>query len=701
MYILSSWGIGMIENANFLCEIGTEEIPAGYCAPAMEALQKAFGEKLHEKRIAYTDIDVCATPRRIALFVSGMADAQSEEEVEIKGPSTKAAYDAQGNPTKALDGFLKGNAVKREDVFTVRTDKGEYVYARKRMTAGRTEDILPSILDEVIKGLPFPKRMRWSDKSISFPRPISYFMILFNDRIVPFKMDGIASSNTTRGHYIRFNRMIRIDRIQEYESALKDNGVVINQHERKKIIKDELLKAAASIGGTLVHDEELVNTVTFLAESPYAVICEFDRDFLKIPDIVLITEMKEHQKYFAVRDKDGSLMPYFLVISNNPPTEYIRKGNERVITARFNDARFFFEEDRKTALYEKVESLKSVLFHKDLGSIFDKVERVKAVASVISDELGLDDAVRNKITRAATLCKADLNTAMVFEFTSLQGKIGKIYAMLDGEDPDVASAIDDHYKPRFQDDPLPSGIVSVALSLAEKIDNLLGSYSVGNIPKGSQDPYALRRQANAVVDLVLNTNLRLDMRRVLEKSAAHYTNGEALIDRILDFITARANTIFSEHGFRYDEIDACLSTGYYDFRELFLRAQSVHEFRKNTNFGEMLLSFKRMNNIVSAFKQKNKDYSLTFNASLLQEEAERDLHAFFDSRRGEISGYIASNSYQKLFELLIEGKAIIDRFFDAVMVMVDNIQIRDNRLALLDAILNPFTNLIDFSKIAE
>jgi len=689
------------EAANFLCEIGTEEVPAGYLPPAIESVERVFRQKLEEHRIKFGDASVYATPRRIVILASGVAEGQEAGEEELKGPAVRAAYDASGNPTKALEGFARGNGIDLASVYRRETDKGEYVFAKRVIPANKTVDIIPGIVEHIVATLPFPKRMRWSDKKVTFPRPVRYFLVMFNDRVVPISIEGIPSGSQTRGHFIQNNRMLEIKKIAEYEKALGDNNVVVNQQERRELIRQELDKAAASIGGTVLHDEELLDIVTFLVEKPHVVVCGFDPGFLKIPDIVLITEMKEHQKYFAVCDKAGKLMNRFLVISNNPPTDHVRAGNERVITARFNDGSFFFNEDRKRKLEDFVESLKNVLFHKELGTIYQKMERVGVVAEAICAELSIEKNISDKIQRAIRLSKADLNTAMVFEFSSLQGKIGRVYARLDGEDSEVAEAIDGQYRPRFSGDDLPEGTVGKIVSIAEKIDNIFGSFSVGNIPKGSADPYALRRQANAVVEMFIEGGFSLNLDAVLRKVAGHYRDGASLVEKILEFVSARAKTIFTERGFRYDEIDACLSIGYHDYLELYRRAKSLNEFRKNENFTQMLLSFKRMNNIYSAFRQKNAGYTLSFSKDRLVEQSEKDLFGFFDSRKGEIDGLIAKNRYIELFELLIGGKAIIDMFFDKVMVMADDTAVRDNRLALLEGILRPFASLLDFSKISE
>jgi len=691
----------MIADANFLCEIGTEEIPAGYLPPAIESIKKLFSEDLADQRISFSHIEVLATPRRIAILISGLAESQKEEEVELKGPSAKAAYDGAGKQTRALEGFMKGNSIVAGDIYTRNTDKGDYVFAKKKLESKPTAAILPLLIDKVVRTVPFPKRMRWSGKSVSFPRPISYFLILFNNCIVPFEIEEIVSSNKTRGHYIQEDRMIEIKEISAYTATLRENGVIVDQDERKNLIRKGITSLASSMGFSVHEDEELLETVTFLVENPYPLICDFNLDFLSIPEPVLIAEMKEHQKYFSLKDKKGKLVNSFIVISNNPPNEHVKAGNERVITARFNDARFFNDEDSKIRLADRVESLKSVMFHKELGSIYDKVERMRQIAANICRQLALDARETEKILKAILLCKTDLVTMVVFEFPSLQGRIGKIYARNDGEEAEVADAIDDHYKPRYQGDPLPTAVTSVVVSIAEKIDNIFGSYAVGNIPKGSHDPYALRRQANAVVDLLIQNRIKLPMRDLMSDIAVNYRNGAAMIDEILAFISARAKTIFTEKGFRYDIVDACLSTGKYDYFELYRIASSIHEFRKNEKFSEMLLGFKRMNNIVTAFRKEQGTYKLKFNASFFKEQEEKELYSFFDTRDEQINTHLNSGNYTELYELLIQGKTIIDSFFDKVLVMDKNIELRDNRLFVLENILQKFKSLLDFSKLED
>jgi len=495
--------------------------------------------------------------------------------------------------------------------------------------------------------------------------------------------------------------MIEISKIAEYDKKLKDNGVILDQNERKELIRKELVKAAQAAGGVLNEDEDLLDTVTFIVENPHIITCEFSKDFLEIPDIVLITEMKEHQKYFAILSTQGKLVNKFLVTANNPENKNIVKGNVKVISARFTDARFFYREDAKLKLEQRVESLKKVMFHKELGTIYDKIERMKVIATNISQSLKLDDKVKSKIDRAVFLSKADLDTAMVYEFASLQGRVGRIYALNDGEDKEVAEAINDHYRPRFYGDAVPDSIVSVVLSLAEKIDNIFGSYSVGNIPKGSQDPYALRRQSNAVVELIIRNNISLNLGEILDKVSSNYKNGKELVDKIVEFVNARAKTIFTDEGFKYDEIDACMITGNTDYLELYRRAESLNSFRKDEKFSELLLGFKRMNNIVNGFRKDNKDYKLVFKESLMEENEERELYSFFHAREKDIAQLISESRYIDLFKLISDAKHSIDSFFDKVLVMDKRIEVRDNRLSILEGILDNFKNLIDFSKISD
>ncbi len=691
----------MLKNANFLCEIGTEEIPAGYIPVAAASLKSIMNERLTDARIDFSGIEVYATPRRFAILVSDLSESQRSEVVELKGPSAQAAYDAQGNPTKALQGFLKGNGLEPGDVAVKETDKGSYVFASKKLESGKTVDIIPPIIETIVQTLPFPKRMKWSDKKVTFPRPIRYFLLMFNDRVIPFEIEGIKSGNLTRGHFVQYNRMIEINKISEYEDKLKENWVILNQEERKEIIRKGLIAAAESAGGVLYEDEDLLDTVTFLVEKPHIIVCEFDKNFLEIPDIVLIAEMKEHQKYFAITDKNGKLMNKFLVTANNPENQNVKKGNVKVISARFTDAGFFYKEDAKLKLEERVDSLKKVLFHKELGSIYDKIVRVGDAAGILIELLSIDTKTAEKIKRAVLLSKADLDTAMVYEFASLQGQIGRIYAMNEGEDQDVADAINDHYRPRFSGDKVPAGIVSIILSIAEKIDNIFGSFSVGNIPKGSQDPYALRRQANAIVELIIRNNLKFQLGTALEKAAENYREGAALTGKIVEFINARAKTIFTDDGFRYDEIDACMLEGNTDYLELHRRAESLNRFRKNEKFSELLLGFKRMNNILAGFRKDNKEYKLTFKESLMEEKEERDLYSFFNSKSTEMGELIGESRYIDLFELMTEAKPLIDAFFDKVLVMDKRIEVRDNRLSIIEGILGNFRSLIDFSKIAD
>jgi glycyl-tRNA synthetase beta chain len=691
----------MLPDANFLCEIGTEEIPAGYLPPAIENTKKILKEELESNRLDYSEIEVLATPRRISCLVSGLSASQRQETEELKGPSVKAAYDEKGNPTRALEGFLKGNGLEEKDIERRDTGKGEYIFGKKELEARASDEIIPGITSAIIERLGFPKQMKWGARHQVFARPVRYFTILHNDSPLEFDIQGITASSKTRGHYIQNNHYIPVSKVKEYENLLEKEGVILDHNRRREMIREQLHEAAKKAGGKELEDEDLLETVTFLVEQPHVVVCTFQEEFLRIPGIVLIAEMKEHQKYFAVVNEKGELTNRFLVVSNNPKTEHVVSGNERVIAARFADADFFYTEDRKVRLEERVEGLKNVLFHKKLGSVYDKVERMRSLAGKVREVLSLDDILSEKIDRAILLSKTDLETFLVNEFSSLQGKIGHIYALEDGEDPEVARAIEDQYRPRGSEDSVPTGMVSVVVSMVEKLDNIFGSWSVGNIPRGSQDPYALRRQAGAVIDMIIENELVISLRELLEKCAGFYQGGESLVPELVEFFEARAKTIFSTSGFNHDEIDAVLATGATDYLELFRRARSLNEYRKGEHFSELLLGFKRMKNILSAFRKENPDYTLSFSEDLLEMDEEKELYRFFRERQEEIKGHIESSRYQGLFDLLIEARGLIDRFFDEVMVMDKRTEYRDNRLALLEMITRPFDQLLDFSRISD
>lgn len=691
----------MLPDANFLCEIGTEEIPAGYLPPAIEATKKILKEELESNRIDYNKIEVLATPRRISCLVSGLSDSQRKETEELKGPSVRAAYDDQGNPTRALEGFLKGNGLEEKDIERRDTGKGEYIFGTRELEARPSAEIIPEITADIIERLGFPKQMKWGSRNQVFARPVRYFTVLHNDSPLEFEIQGIVASSRTRGHYIQNNHYTPVEKVKEYEKLLEKEGIILDHNRRREIIREQLYETAEKAGGRLLEDEDLLETVTFLVEQPHVVTCTFQEEFLRIPGIVLIAEMKEHQKYFAVVNDKGELTNRFLVVSNNPETEHVVSGNERVIAARFADADFFYTEDRKVRLEERIDGLKNVLFHKKLGSVYDKVERMRSLAGKVREILSLEKNLFEKIDRAILLSKTDLETFLVNEFSSLQGKIGHIYALEDNEDPAVARAIEDQYRPRGSEDSVPREMVSVVVSLVEKLDNIFGSWSVGNIPKGSQDPYALRRQAGAIIDMIIENELSLSLRELLEKCAGFYQGGDSLVSELVDFYGARAKTIFSAAGFNHDEIDACLATGATDYLELFRRARSLNEYRKGEHFSELLLGFKRMKNILSAFRKENPDYRLAFSEDLLEMKEEKELHGFFSERQNEIQGHIESSRYQALFDLLIKARGFIDRFFDEVMVMDKRTEYRDNRLALLEMITRSFDQLLDFSRISD
>lgn len=689
----------MNQNVNFLCELGTEEIPAGYIPPAMNGIEKIIEKQCAEMRLSYDSVEVKATPRRLVFGIAGLADSQETIEQELKGPAASAAF-KDGEPTKALQGFLGSKGLTVDDVVTRETPKGEYVFATQKLTGKPTVEVIPELVTTVVESLSFPKKMKWGEGSLMFPRPLRYIAALFNGAPVSFSVHGVESGNTTRGHFVLSDKMVEIPSVEKYEEILVAHNVTLDHSIRKERIHEQLLQAAKDAGGLLREDDELLDTVTFLVENPHVVTCTFDEEFLEVPDIALIAEMREHQKYFSVVNTDGSLTSTFLVVANVPPSDFVRQGNERVIRARFNDARFFFQEDRKLKLEDRVDGLKKVLFHKELGSVYDKVERMRRVGRELISLLQYDAKIADKTDRAILLSKTDLETAMVNEFASLQGSMGRIYAELDGEDAEVAAAIEGQYRPRFHGDDTPEGPVAILLSMAEKIDNIFGSWSVGNIPKGSQDPYALRRQGHAIIEMIVSAEMNLSLQRVLEAVAEIYTDGESHVPAILDFLLTRARTYFTDRDIAADEYDAVRGSGDTDILELYRRATALHEYRQRDGFTDMLLGFKRMNNIISSFHKKvGESYTPDFDESLLAEKAEKELFSWFQGSNEKIKSLTRESRYIELFEILYQAKDYIDRFFDDVMVMAEDEKVRDTRVALLKQILSAFSSLLDFSAI--
>jgi glycyl-tRNA synthetase beta chain len=550
--------------SNLLLEIGTEEIPAGYIVPALKQMEELFAEQVKKCRLSIDSIHTTGTPRRLVLFASGLPQNQEDIVQEVKGPSAKVAFDESGAPTKAAVGFASSQGVKAEDMIVKETPKGKYCFAVKEVEGKKIFDLLPEMLTSVITSINFPKSMRWRSDKLYFARPIRTLMAVFDKDIVNLELNGLKAGRSTSGHQFLSDNVIDIPDADYgiYKERLKSENVIVEIDERRDIIRKEINSLLSDYDTTL-EDEELLEEVTNLVEFPGAVKCSFDEGFLAIPSEVVVTSMKDHQRYFPVKDKDGKLLPEFIVITDrgSGDGEIIRKGNERVLRARLADANFFWDEDKKVTLHDRLKDLEGVVFHEDMGSYMDRGKRIGDLACFIAEMLGFSSDRLELVKRASSLCKTDLLTEMVGEFPKLQGIMGREYALVQGEDEEVARSIAEHYLPRYADDVLPETEIGIVLSLADKFDIITGCFAAGLIPTGSQDPYGLRRQSQGIIRILETKDIRLSLKAVFEKSLSCLTNVCSDGDRskvyvqIMDFFKDRINNIYTDKGYRYDIVE--------------------------------------------------------------------------------------------------------------------------------------------------
>ncbi|HET6461817.1 MAG TPA: glycine--tRNA ligase subunit beta, partial [Syntrophales bacterium] len=501
-----------------LLEIGTEEIPAGFLPKALRDMDEIMRRELSNKRIQHDKIKTMATPRRLCLCVLNVASRQEDQIIEKVGPAKRVAYDENGNPTKAAAGFATGQGISVSELEIVTTEKGEYICARKKITGEDTMALLPDIMTKFIGSIPFRKSMRWSNQQTRFARPIHWILATYGGEIIPFKIENIESGDRSYGHRFMSAKSFKVKKLKDYVTNCKKHFVIVDAEERKRIILEEAEKAATAVGGRLFYTEDLLGTVTYLVEYPTAVCGSFDKGYLKLPKEVLTTSMISHQKYFPVVDDKGDLLPYFITINNTlaRDPQVVARGNEKVIRARLADAKFFFEEDQKTSLDQHFEKLRQVVFHTQLGTSFEKVMQMRELASYITGHI--NPSLKDTVDRTAILAKADLETQMVCEFTELQGIMGREYALIAGENPVVAKAIYEHYLPTAAGGDLPETDEGAIVSIADKLDTIVSFFGINMIPTGTADPYALRRQAIGIINIILNKRYPLDLKTMVDKS---------------------------------------------------------------------------------------------------------------------------------------------------------------------------------------
>ena len=678
-----------------LLEIGTEEVPAHVMPGILSQLKENAAKTFEELRIEYKNIKTLGTPRRSALLVEGLAEQQADLSKENRGPAVNIAFDADGNPTKAAQGFARGQGVKPEELVT----KDGYVYAMVHEKGGQTVDLLGDTLKGLVDGLNFPNNMHWADLDYKFIRPLRWLVALYGQDVIDFEVANVKSGRTSRGHRFLSEGDFEIADAEDYVEACRKAYIIVDQNERCEMIRQQIAEVAAANGGQAEVNEDLLEEVLYLVEYPTALCGKFDEKYLALPAEAVITPMRDHQRYFPVL-KDGQLLPLFITIRNGGKEhlETVQHGNERVLRARLEDAQFFFDEDRKKTLEQHGEKLKTVVFQDGLGTIYDKALRLEVLAGYIADAIGANEQDKKDAVRAAKLAKADLVTGMVTEFTELQGVMGREYALLDGETKAVAQAIDEHYMPRFAGDSQPASVAGRIVSLADKIDTIVGTFSRGLIPTGSQDPFALRRQALGIVNMLKEAQYHISLSQLVAKAMELLNIADAgqqakLQNDVADFMKLRLKNVLADAGIRYDVVDAVFVT-VDDIYGVFLRAQAVNEAVKQ-DMEKTIQAFVRTGNIA----RKAEDVQAAVETDLLAEQVEKDLCKAYEAAASKVEKEIVAQDYAGAIATLSQLAAPIDAFFDGVMVMDKDEKIKNNRLGLLKLVDNLICQVADFSKI--
>ena len=681
---------------NFLVEIGTEELPP----KALKTLATSFADnveaELNQAGLTFDKIEWFAAPRRLAVKVLNLATQQPSKEIEKRGPAVSAAFDAEGKPTKAAEGWARGCGITVEQAERIATDKGEWLVHRAQIEGQPTKNLLNDIVANALAKLPIPKPMRWADKTVQFIRPVHTVTMLLGDELIEGEILGVASARTIRGHRFLGEKEFEIQHADQYPQLLREKGsVVADFNERKAEILAKSQAKATALGGVADIEESLLEEVTSLVEYPNVLAAKFEERFLAVPAEALVYTMKGDQKYFPIYDKDGKLLPHFIFVSNiNPedPTAII-EGNEKVVRPRLTDAEFFFKTDLKQKLVDRLPRLETVLFQQQLGTLKDKTDRIEQLAGEIAKQIGADEA---KAKRAGLLSKCDLMTNMVFEFTDTQGVMGMHYARHDGEDEEVAVALNEQYMPRFAGDELPKSLVASAVALADKFDTLTGIFGIGQAPKGSADPFALRRAALGALRIIVEKNLPLDLEDLVKKSAALFgdklTNKNVVAD-VVDFMLGRFRAWYQDEGIAVDVIQAVLARRPTRPADFDARVRAVSHFRTLDSAEALAAANKRVSNILAKADAAIGEINLT----ACVEPAEKALAEAVLVLRTEVQPLIAQSDYTAVLDKLANLRAPVDSFFDNVMVNAEDPALRQNRLAILNTLQGLFLQVADIS----
>jgi glycyl-tRNA synthetase beta chain len=696
----------------FVYEIGTEEMPARFLMPAIEQFKALLEEALNEAMIEHAGIECYATPRRLVAFSQAMSPVQPEREVKVRGPSAGVAFDESGKPTKAAIGFARSQGVSVDELIIEETERGKFVFAVKRVGGRRTLDVLSEVLPDVTSQLSFPKMMRWGSGGFRFGRPIRWLLALYGDDVIEFELAGLKSDRISRGHRTLCKGLVTLSRAEDYFDAMAKANVIVKHDERRVMIREQVESLANSIGAKPLIREELLDEVTFMTEHPTSVICSFDERYLSLPKEVLETVMIHHQRYFPVVDNGGKgLLPHFIAIRDGGTDwiDTVREGYEKVLQARFADAEFFFREDVKHPLEWYVEKLKGLLFQTGLGSMYEKVQRIKELVLRYCELAGLDEHQKEIALRAAQLCKADLATQMVQELTELEGIIGYEYAIRSGEPPEVAMAIKEHYMPRHANDDMPSTTVGALLGIADRMDTLCACFDRGLIPTGSADPIGLRRAASTIVGVLCYKKLHMKLSslidcalEVLKDASLLRSPADETRISLLSFFKGRVDTLLQEEGIDYDIREAVLSAGFDDVFDALVRARTLHKLRRSYDgFNEAVRAFTRVLNILSQHRT-----DVPFDPELLVEEVEKRLYEEFVAVSNQIPEALSNEEeYADAFIKLSTLKGAIDDFFGTgagtgVLVIHPDMKLRFNRLSLLQMIESKLLRIADFSKLS-
>ena len=691
-----------------LLEIGTEEIPAGYIVPALEAMATTLSKKLTDARIDHGHSRIYGTPRRLAVAVENVAAKQKSVKSEVIGPPANIGFDENGKPTMAGQKFAEKVGVSVNKLKIKETAKGAYLAAQKSERGLATKTILKEILPAVILSTPFPKKMRWASLDIEFARPIHNVLALLGKSVVSFNLGNLKSGRYTHGHSFMAPAKIKLNSPDEYLEKLRAAHVLADMQARKKILEEQIAVVAGDLNGRILPDEELVDINNNLVEYPIPVAGKFDTEFLEVPDEVLINAMREHQKYFSVVDSDNKLMPCFIAVNNTAARDLALSatGHQRVIRARLADAQFFYQGDLEITNDDRVEKLKKVLFQAELGTVFEKSERTAAIAEALAASIEKGDDLKAQVVRAARLSKSDLVSQVVGEFPKLQGVMGRIYAGLAGEPADVAAAIEEHYRPVYSGAPLPETMVGAIVSIADKMDSICGCFSVGLIPTGASDPYALRRQGIGIIQIMNDKNLSYPLRDLIRLSLEQFGDKTAsnigeLVEKVYTFLQNRISHILAEEGFSRDVIAAIVSVSVDDVPNVRNRVKALEALKSRPDFEPLAIGFKRVVNIIRKSGQTAGDAApAAVDIKFFEHDSEGALLDEFEAVDQKVAKAMADNSFDQALVEIASLRDAVDRFFDGVMVMAEDPAIRGNRLALLGQIAALFGKFADFSKLS-